>query len=169
MDRFDRDARPARRGWPDGDPAWSGDQHLPTYPQSRRAPIDRGDDYGARGWPHERGYEETLVGHRPGQAPPPGRSADDFDYGGRPGPGPVWARRETERSDEDVREAVRENLFQDTWVDPRGIRVEVSDGVVTLEGEVRDFMEARYAWDDAWESDGVRGVINNLTVRSDED
>jgi len=38
---------------------------------------------------------------------------------------------------------------------------------VTLTGDVGDFMEARYAWDDAWESPGVRGVINNLTVRTD--
>lgn len=28
-------------------------------------------------------------------------------------------------------------------------------------------MEARYAWDHAWESPGVGGVINNLTVRTD--
>jgi osmotically-inducible protein OsmY len=42
------------------------------------------------------------------------------------------------------------------------------DGVVTLSGEVDDFLEARYAWDDAWEAEGVRGVINNLTVRTAE-
>jgi hypothetical protein len=28
-------------------------------------------------------------------------------------------------------------------------------------------MEARYAWDDAWETEGVRGVVNSLTVRTD--
>ena len=39
--------------------------------------------------------------------------------------------------------------------------------MVTLTGEVDDFMQARYAWDDAWESAGVRGVVNNLTVRTD--
>jgi hypothetical protein len=43
----------------------------------------------------------------------------------------------------------------------------VEEGVVTLTGEVADFMEARYAWDDAWESPGVRGVVNNITVRTD--
>jgi osmotically-inducible protein OsmY len=39
--------------------------------------------------------------------------------------------------------------------------------VVTLTGEVDDFLKARYAWDDAWEAEGVRGVVNNLTVRAD--
>ncbi|HEX6940837.1 MAG TPA: BON domain-containing protein [Longimicrobiales bacterium] len=75
--------------------------------------------------------------------------------------------RERDMSDDEIREAVLENLFQDTWVDPDRIDVEVDHGVVTLRGEVRDFMEARYAWDDAWESAGVRGVVNNLTVRTD--
>jgi osmotically-inducible protein OsmY len=69
--------------------------------------------------------------------------------------------------DEEIREGVLENLFQDTWINPERIDIEVDRGVVTLAGEVRDFMEARYAWDDVWESAGVRGVINNLTVRAD--
>jgi hypothetical protein len=59
-------------------------------------------------------------------------------------------------------------MSEDTWLDPRRIDVQVEDGVVTLTGEVDDYMEARYAWDDAWEADGVRGVINNLTVRTDQ-
>jgi hypothetical protein len=66
-----------------------------------------------------------------------------------------------------VARAVRERMLQDSWLDPNGIDVDVRDGVVTLRGEVGDFMEARYAWDDAWETDGVRGVINNLAVRMD--
>ena len=40
--------------------------------------------------------------------------------------------------------------------------------MVTLKGEVDDYLEARYAWDDAWEAAGVRGVLNQLTVRTDE-
>lgn len=70
-------------------------------------------------------------------------------------------------SDFDIREAVLENLFEDPWIDPERIHVSVQDGVVTLRGEVSDFMQARYAWDDAWETAGVRGVVNHLTVRSD--
>lgn len=70
--------------------------------------------------------------------------------------------------DDDILAAVRRRLYEDVWVDIDRIDVEVEDGVVTLRGEVDDFMEARYAWDDAWETEGVRGVINHLTVRVDE-
>ncbi len=69
--------------------------------------------------------------------------------------------------DDEVHHSVCENLFQDSFVNPDRIEVSVDRGVVTLRGEVDDFLEARYAWDDAWESPGVRGVINNLTVRTD--
>ncbi|HEX6747667.1 MAG TPA: BON domain-containing protein [Longimicrobium sp.] len=73
-----------------------------------------------------------------------------------------------ELSDEEVREAVYRRMSADAWLDPERIDVQVEDGVVTLTGEVDDFLKARYAWDDAWETDGVRGVVNNLTVRADE-
>jgi hypothetical protein len=66
--------------------------------------------------------------------------------------------------DEALVRAVRERIHGDSWLDPERIEVQVSNGVVTLSGEVNDFMEARYAWDDAWETDGVRGVINHLAV-----
>jgi hypothetical protein len=71
-------------------------------------------------------------------------------------------------SDDDILSAVRRRLYEDVWVDIDRIDVEVEDGVVTLRGEVDDFMEARYAWDDAWETEGVRGVINHLVVRVDQ-
>jgi hypothetical protein len=70
-------------------------------------------------------------------------------------------------SDDEIRDEVCENLFNDSWLDARRINVDVDEGIATLTGEVRDFMEARYAWDDAWEAEGVKGVINNLTVRTD--
>ncbi|HEX8695172.1 MAG TPA: BON domain-containing protein [Longimicrobium sp.] len=73
-----------------------------------------------------------------------------------------------ELSDDDIRELVRRRMRGDAWLDPARIHVEVEDGVVTLTGEVDDFLEARYAWDDAWETAGVRGVVNNLTVRADQ-
>jgi hypothetical protein len=72
-----------------------------------------------------------------------------------------------ELSDDEVRDAVYRRMSVDAWVDADRIEVQVDDGVVTLSGEVDDFMEARYAWDDAWEAEGVRGVVNNLTVRAD--
>ena len=73
-----------------------------------------------------------------------------------------------EPGDDEVREAVHRRMAADAWLDPARIDVQVEDGVVTLTGEVDDYMEARYAWDDAWEANGVRGVINNLTVRTDQ-
>jgi hypothetical protein len=69
--------------------------------------------------------------------------------------------------DRQVLRGVQRRLYEDVWLDVDRIHVEVEDGVVTLTGEVSDFMEARYAWDDAWETPGVRGVVNNLTVRAD--
>lgn len=71
-------------------------------------------------------------------------------------------------SDDDIMETVRHRMQNDAWLDPDRIEVSVEDGVVTLTGEVDDFLEARYAWDDAWEAQGVRGVVNNLTVRTDQ-
>ncbi len=73
-----------------------------------------------------------------------------------------------ELSDDDVQEIVLQRMRNDAWLDPDRIEVQVEDGVVTLTGEVDDFLEARYAWDDAWEAEGVRGVVNNLTVRTDQ-
>ena len=71
-------------------------------------------------------------------------------------------------SDDEIRRAVRQNLYNDNWIDPERIEVEVSEQVVMLRGDVDDYLEARYAWDDAWEAAGVRGVVNQLTVRTDQ-
>ncbi|HEX9106274.1 MAG TPA: BON domain-containing protein [Longimicrobiales bacterium] len=84
------------------------------------------------------------------------------EYAGEQG----WGRSRV-MHDDDVLESVRENLFQDSYVDPERIHVRVQDGVVTLSGFVDDYLEARYAWDDAWESPGVRGVINQLEVKEE--
>jgi hypothetical protein len=40
----------------------------------------------------------------------------------------------------------------------------VKDGIVTLRGELPDYHEVRYATDDSWDVDGVRGVHCQLTV-----
>lgn len=71
-------------------------------------------------------------------------------------------------SDDEVVQSVRQNLHQDDYIDAGRIDVSVNGNVVTLKGEVNDYLEARYAWDDAWEADGVRGVLNQLTVRLDK-
>jgi hypothetical protein len=83
----------------------------------------------------------------------------------RYGLGPYHLRlRNRRRPDDEVKADVEEALFYDTWVDAEAIEVEVSDGIVTLRGGLPDFDEIRYATDDAWEVDGVRGVRSELRV-----
>jgi hypothetical protein len=86
----------------------------------------------------------------------------------RYGLGPYHERlRNWKRPDEEIREDVEEALFYDTWVDAEAITVEVQDGVVTLRGDLPNYEEIRYANDDAWDVDGVRGVRSELAVRND--
>jgi len=83
----------------------------------------------------------------------------------RYGYGPYFERlRRRRRSDDEIREDVEEALFYDTWVDADRIQVAVEDGVVTLTGTLPSYDEVRYATDDAWDVDGVRGVRTQLTV-----
>ncbi|MDP9348850.1 MAG: BON domain-containing protein, partial [Gemmatimonadota bacterium] len=92
---------------------------------------------------------------------------DGSVYGpARYGLGPYYERlRRRTRPDAELREEVEEALFFDTWVDADAVTVEVKDGIVTLRGELPDYDEIRYATDDAWDVDGVRGVHSELTVR----
>lgn len=125
-----------------------------------------GGEYGPSetfGWGMGRRGRPRAVGRgeEPGRTPMDRWPDIGHDLDQRP-------RRELVMHDEEIRDAVLENLFQDSWIDPQQIDVDVEDGIVTLTGEVMDFMEARYAWDDAWETAGVRGVVNHLTVRADE-
>lgn len=83
----------------------------------------------------------------------------------RYGLGPYHQRLRTRRRpDDEVKQEVEEALFYDTWVDAEAITVDVSDGVVTLRGELPDYDEVRYATDDAWDVDGVQGVRSELRV-----
>jgi hypothetical protein len=83
----------------------------------------------------------------------------------RYGLGPYHQRlRSRRRPDDEVRKEVEDALFYDTWVDAEAITVEVKDGIVTLKGELPDYHEVRYATDDAWDVDGVRGVHSQLSV-----
>lgn len=86
----------------------------------------------------------------------------------RYGLGPYYERlRSRRRSDDELREEVEEALFYDTWVDAEAIAVTVRDGVVTLRGELPDYDELRYATDDVWDVEGVRGVHSELTVQGE--
>lgn len=83
----------------------------------------------------------------------------------RYGLGPYHERlRRRKRPDEDLKRDVEEALFYDTWVDADAISVKVLDGIVTLEGELPNFEEVRFATDDAWDVDGVIGVRSDLRV-----
>jgi len=85
----------------------------------------------------------------------------------RYGLGPYHRRLEQRRRpDDEVKHDVEEALFYDTWVDAEAITVEVRDGVVALRGELPDHDEVRYATDDAWDVEGVRGVRCELRVNT---
>jgi hypothetical protein len=141
------DARGFGRRGPYGDdfrpaPGWGGGHH-----DRERAPED--------GW---------SVGFGPGSD-----AAPEMWGPRRYGLGPYHARlRARRRPDDEVRRDVEEALFFDTWVDAEAIQVEVDDGVVTLRGRLPDYEEVRYATDDAWDVDGVRGVRTELEVRTPE-
>ncbi len=99
--------------------------------------------------------------------------ADEFDpeprtlHGpARYGLGPYHERlRRRRRSDDELRQEIEDALFYDTWVDADAITIEVTDGVVTLRGELPNYDEVRFATDDAWDIDGVVGVRTELRVR----
>jgi hypothetical protein len=79
-------------------------------------------------------------------------------------PGPAWPSGRAQE-DQELRSYVRRSMLSDVALDSSGIEIEVEDGVVTLTGRVGDHLQARYAWDDAWDTPGVRGVISRLEVR----
>lgn len=92
---------------------------------------------------------------------------DSLNGPARYGLGPYYRRLEQRRRpDDELRADVEESLFYDTWVDAEAITVDVRDGVVTLRGELPDHDEVRYATDDAWDVDGVRGVRSELRVNA---
>lgn len=148
-----------------------------------------GRGYGGTNYDLEHGYRvgairrpdlESAQGHT---VPPPPRPQTSVatrggyewgEYGheyvptwgpARYGYGPYHERlRRRRRSDEEIKQDVEDALFYDTWVDAERILVEVEDGVVTLRGILPNYEEIRYATDDAWDVDGVRGVRSELTV-----
>jgi hypothetical protein len=91
--------------------------------------------------------------------------ANEFYGPARYGYGPYFERlRRRRRSDEEIRGDVEDALFYDTWVDADNIEVEVEDGIVVLRGTLPNFDEVRFATDDAWDVDGVRGVRSEFEV-----
>ncbi len=72
------------------------------------------------------------------------------------------------RPDEELAEAVRRALLEELWIDPTRIRIEVHEGVVTLEGEVERRSDKEFA--ERWIAtvDGVVRVESRLTYRFDD-
>jgi hypothetical protein len=135
-----------------------------------------GRGYGGTNYDYEHGYRVGTRrvsggGERGAQAERTrGMEGQRRGYGEPYGParygyGPYHERlRRRRRSDEEIREDVEETLFYDTWVDADRIEVSVEEGVVTLRGTLPSYDEVRYAVDDAWDVDGVRGVRSELQV-----
>ncbi len=116
--------------------------------------------WGDRGDPRYLGFERAQRYRRGPIHPPPLSPAEEE------------ARFRNSRygrhlADVELREAVRRSLYSDPALAAGRIQVAVQDAVVTLRGTVDDYLQARYAWDDAWETDGVRGVICELEVEEE--
>jgi osmotically-inducible protein OsmY len=73
----------------------------------------------------------------------------------------VWRRD----PDEEIRAAVWIALRADRYLAGTEVVPKVERGVVTLTGTVDDYLQIRYAWDDAWDTPGVIGVVDALEVR----
>ena len=64
----------------------------------------------------------------------------------------------------DMKKRIEDALKCDAEVEAKAIRVEVRDGVVTLEDKVNAWAERRAAERAAWSAPGVRSVEDLLTI-----
>jgi osmotically-inducible protein OsmY len=69
------------------------------------------------------------------------------------------------RSDSDIRRDVEDELRWDPDIDPTDIAVNVNNGIVTLTGFVRSYMQKYQAETDAKRVAGVIGVVNDIEIR----
>ena len=67
--------------------------------------------------------------------------------------------------DEQVKKAVVDMLYWDSRVDSSDIQVDVTDGIVSLEGTVPSYAAKEVALFDAWKIPGVKHVKNNSSVK----
>ena len=168
--RGPRQARPG--GWPPP-PGWGYDRGLYGDAHPGPAPGGYGAEYRGYGRPSQSrgGYGGEYHGYARDPFLPEHAYRRHPELDMPPERGPRWGYElddtGAEMGDAQVLDGVRRRLYEDVWLDVDRIDVAVEDGVVTLTGEVDDFLEARYAWDDAWETRGVRGVVNQLVVRTD--
>jgi osmotically-inducible protein OsmY len=62
-----------------------------------------------------------------------------------------------------IEEEIRKNMAADGIT---GMKIDVSNGVVTLEGRVKTSSDRQKAYDDAAKVNGVKRVINRISVGS---
>lgn len=67
-----------------------------------------------------------------------------------------------ERSDEELREAVKQDLMRDPYVDASGIQIQAHDGKIRLEGHVSTFAEKHSAENVVWWTPGVVDVVSHI-------
>lgn len=70
----------------------------------------------------------------------------------------------TTRPDDDIKRDIETEMMRNIRLDPTRIRVDVLDGTVYLRGEVPNMSQKWLAADESWRTDGVREVVNELTV-----
>ena len=66
--------------------------------------------------------------------------------------------------DDDIRFWIKNAISEDPYIETPGIDVEVSNGIVTLSGEVKNIVSKKYADMEAKKIKGVLGVINRLAI-----
>lgn len=71
-------------------------------------------------------------------------------------------------TDTDIRENIEIKLLWDSQLNDSNINVDATGGIVTLSGTVDSYWEKSLAEDIAYNTHGVTGVINHLTVRISE-
>jgi len=73
-------------------------------------------------------------------------------------------RNYIERTDDELREAVKRALIRDIDIDSRGIAIEAKRGAVTLGGHVPSYAQKLEAETVVWWTPGVTEVMNRLQV-----
>lgn len=68
------------------------------------------------------------------------------------------------RIDEEIKKDVVDELYWDGFIDASQVSVIVSDGVVTLSGQVPTYSESTAAWSAAHRIQGVLDVVNDINI-----
>jgi hypothetical protein len=72
------------------------------------------------------------------------------------------------KSDDELKNKVKENLRKNDKLDPSRIEVYVNNSAITLKGSVKTYEERGLAGQAAWNVSGVSEVLNDLQVTDPE-